>query len=349
LCAVFDMPQKDSHNNFDLSSEDIRKVDGFRRSKETAVLVIMFTDLEGSTEIAERLGERYAQKVRQIHEKILVEIIERQTDGLNIKNIGDSLMSIFAEPSTAVERALDIQAAVRVYNTRHPDEEPIVVRIGMHMGQVSVQDQTQIDVFGRHVNRAARVESLSEGGHVYMTYPVYDSAQGWLKGQRNLIWKNHGSYVLKGISEPIQIYEVADPSVATPMAPTRPPVVSGALSNQAFIDQLVINRMRTIRYHSMFLVLVVLLGFLVVTYGLVTGLSGEPIKTVLTIGGGLICSVGFLQIREIMTQKGKCEILKQTATLFKSIVAEDQRIDAREQHKLDDLLWRLVEKVSLGA
>jgi adenylate cyclase len=210
----------------ELGSDEIKRIDDFRREKDTSVLVVMFTDLVGSTEIAELRGESYANEMRKLHNKILLEIIERNRQGLYIKNIGDSIMAVFSEPSVAVERALEIQRSLSNYNKENPKEEPIVVRIGMHMGQVAVEDTTSVDVFGRHVNRAARVQSLAEGGHTYLTYSVYDSAKGWIK-DKNLIFKKHGDYSVKGIPDPIQIYEVYEYGIKRPKPPSIPAIKEG--------------------------------------------------------------------------------------------------------------------------
>ena len=201
-----------------VTEEQLERVDRFRRLKETSVHVVMFTDMKGSAEIAERRGEHYAQQMRRLHNQILLEIIEKGKSGLCVKTIGDSVMAIFAEPSVAVERSLEIQRKLHGHNRDHPEEEPIVVRIGMHMGQVSIEDKTQMDVFGRHVNRAARVEALADGGHIYLTHGVYDSAHGWLK-QEDLVWRNHGEYQVRGIAEPIRIYEVAEEDIVSLQAP----------------------------------------------------------------------------------------------------------------------------------
>ena len=89
------------------------------------------------------------------------------------------------------------------------------------MGQVAVENEINLDLFGRHVNRASRVEGLADGGQIYMTYPVFDSAKGWLSQHLvdSVIWKKHGRYFLKGIKEPIDIYEVADSKINQPKPP----------------------------------------------------------------------------------------------------------------------------------
>lgn len=209
----------------ELATEEVKKIDDFRQEKDTSVLVVMFTDLKGSTEIAELRGEDYANKLRKKHNDILLEIIERNRQGLYIKNIGDAIMAVFSEPSVAVERALEIQRALHVHNKENPSEQSIVVRIGLHMGQVALEDKTSLDVFGRHVNRAARVESLAGGGHVFLSYSVYDSAKGWIKDE-NLHFTKHGDYLVKGIPEPIQIFEAYEKGITKPRPPSIPPVKS---------------------------------------------------------------------------------------------------------------------------
>ena len=147
--------------------------------------------------------------------------IEEENGGLVVKHIGDSVMAVFSEPSTAVERALRIQERIRQFNEGNPDGDRLAVRIGLHMGQVAVENQTKLDLFGRHVNRASRVEGLADAGQIYLTYPVFDSARGWLAAGTtgSLAWKSHGSWILKGIKEPVAIYEVID----TRFAAFRPP------------------------------------------------------------------------------------------------------------------------------
>jgi class 3 adenylate cyclase len=202
----------------DLTKADLDPIDEFRAQHQTALLVVMFTDLKGSTELAEHRGEVYSQNVREQHDIILREIVERDDAGRCIKNIGDSLMCVFAEPTAAVERAIEIQQKLADYNRAHPEDAAMQVRIGMHLGQVVVEDKIQMDVFGRHVNRAARVESLAEGGQILLTLAIYDSARGWLR-ERGLTWHDHGDYLLKGIDKPIHIFEVCVPGSPVPRAP----------------------------------------------------------------------------------------------------------------------------------
>jgi len=76
---------------------------------------------------------------------------------------------------------------------------------------VTVEEHVDADVFGRHVNRASRVEGLAAGGQVYMSYTVFDSAQGWLNGvSHQFEWTSHGRFKLKGVGDPVEVFEVAE-------------------------------------------------------------------------------------------------------------------------------------------
>ncbi len=204
---------------FDVTSAEILNIQSYIQQKNTAVLTIMFTDIKGFTELTEQKGEHYATQFRIHHDEILTQVIETDGAGLIIKFIGDAVMAVFSEPSIAVERALQIQQRLDEFNASQQEFAAMNVRIGLHMGQVSIANALQADVFGRHVNRAARIESLADGGQIYLSYAVFDSAKGWLSSHKNLRWKNHGRYYLKGIEEAIEIYEVLAREKGIPKPP----------------------------------------------------------------------------------------------------------------------------------
>lgn len=209
----------EAENNLTVSNDEILSLKDYIHQKNTAVLTVMFTDIKGFTEITEKKGEQVASKLRKQHDELMLDIIQRDQAGLVIKFIGDAVMAVFSEPSVAVERALMIQQGLAEFNAANPELDDINVRIGMHMGQVAVNDNVEVDVFGRHVNRASRIESLANGGQIFLGFSVFDSAKGWLNNQNNLIWQSHGHYYVKGIKEPIEIYEVIDSQMGKPRAP----------------------------------------------------------------------------------------------------------------------------------
>jgi len=185
------------------------------RAETTAVRVVFFTDMKGSTalkqEMAERWDENAFQRLRVQHDALLTEIITRDEAGEIIKSTGDGVLAIFHKPSTAVERALEIQEGFR----GHPQ---IQVRVGIDMGEVRVESfgGKTVDVFGRHVDWAARAMSLADGGHICVTRSIYTDAFSWITKGR-IAWKEHGLYRAKLSDPPLEIFEPYNANIGSPM------------------------------------------------------------------------------------------------------------------------------------
>ncbi|RPI78589.1 MAG: adenylate/guanylate cyclase domain-containing protein [Desulfobacteraceae bacterium] len=211
----------EKNNSIYFDKQQLALVDEFRKRRNTSVLTVMFTDMKGYTTMTEEKGDEYSNRMIELHDALLEKIIEAEGAGKVLRHIGDAILAVFSEPSTAVERALQIQEEIRTFNRESPDAERLSVRIGLHMGQITVKDDINPDIFGRHVNRASRVEGLADGDQVFVTYNVLDSAKGWLVGKRQdkIAWTSHGRYRLKGITEPIEIFEVFHEGKVQPRAP----------------------------------------------------------------------------------------------------------------------------------
>src|SRR5262249_12656866 len=94
------------------------------------------------------------------------------------------------------------------------------IRIGMDIGEVIIkQGPTDLDIFGGHVDRAARIQAMSKGGHILVTRAVFDAA-GFLP-DAGVSWKPQGSHVGKLGEQPIEIYEPYNANIVIPMAEVR--------------------------------------------------------------------------------------------------------------------------------
>ena len=109
------------------------------------------TDLVGSTAMAERVGPAAAEGLRHEHFGLLRGALER-TAGREVKNLGDGLMVVFSSASESLACAAQMQQAVEARNRRA--EEQLGVRIGVSLGEATVQDG---DYFGEPVVEAARL------------------------------------------------------------------------------------------------------------------------------------------------------------------------------------------------
>jgi adenylate cyclase len=135
-------------------------------------VVILFSDIEESTALNERIGDRAWVKLIGAHDKLIQERV-RQREGHVVKSQGDGYMVAFARAEQAVRCSIEVQDALSKDAQRRRHEE-IRVRIGIHMGR-SVRRGD--DLFGRNVAMAARVAAQAEGGEILVSQTVRDAVQ----------------------------------------------------------------------------------------------------------------------------------------------------------------------------
>ncbi len=133
-------------------------------------VVILFSDIEESTALNERIGDRAWVKLIGAHDKLVSDLVQRRS-GHVVKSQGDGFMIAFARAEQAVRCGIDLQHALHKDAKRKRHEE-IRVRIGVHMGR-SVRRGD--DLFGRNVAMAARVAAQAVGGQILVSQPVRDA------------------------------------------------------------------------------------------------------------------------------------------------------------------------------
>jgi adenylate cyclase len=133
-------------------------------------VVLLFSDIEESTALNERIGDRSWAKVIGDHDKLVRKLVEEHS-GHVVKSQGDGFMIAFAQPEQAVRCAADLQRALEDDGKRRRRAN-IRVRIGIHMGR-SVRRGD--DLFGRNVAMAARVANEAEGGEILVSEDVRDA------------------------------------------------------------------------------------------------------------------------------------------------------------------------------
>ena len=133
-------------------------------------VVILFSDIEESTALNERIGDRSWVKLIAAHDKLVRRLVQ-QHEGHVVKSQGDGFMIAFARAEQAVRCGVAIQQELRKDAKRRRHNE-IRVRIGIHMGR-SVRRGD--DLFGRNVAMAARVAAEAVGGETLVSQPVRDA------------------------------------------------------------------------------------------------------------------------------------------------------------------------------
>jgi predicted ATPase/class 3 adenylate cyclase len=191
----------------------------------TGVITLMFTDIEGSSELWERDAAGFRPAFDR-HNAIMREAFARW-DGHEVKCQGDSFMVAFERATSAVYCALDIQRALRDEGTpaRAADDGALRVRIGLHTGEpFKGYDATgRPDYFGPMVNRAFRIADAGHGGQILISAAARDVAQSALSTDVLLV--DLGHHRLRGLEQPEQIFEIRHPDLFDPEtgAPVRFP------------------------------------------------------------------------------------------------------------------------------
>jgi class 3 adenylate cyclase len=174
---------------------------------EIGWIAIMFTDLKGSTELYEALGDAPPYNLVRDHFSFLSDRVQRN-HGFVVKTVGDAVMAAFSRPDHGVRAALAIQDDVASFNAaRGASATPIVLKLGLHAGPcIAVTTGDVLDYFGATVNVAARLEHECHGGEVIVSEDVAgDSETAAALADRKQIVE---TAMLRGVSAPIRFVRV---------------------------------------------------------------------------------------------------------------------------------------------
>ena len=164
----------------------------------SAFRTILFTDIEGSTDLTQRLGDDGAMRLIRIHDEIIRQALTDE-GGRIVKHTGDGIMASFSSVQAALATAVGIQAALGEYNAADP-EAPLRVRLGMSAGEPVTEGE---DLFGAAVQLAARLCDLARPGTIVVSGVVRDLAIG-----KAFSFSAPRSERLKGFPEPVSVHEL---------------------------------------------------------------------------------------------------------------------------------------------
>ncbi len=199
-----------------------------------AIHTILFTDIEGSTALTQRLGDAKARQLLREHERITREAL-RAHGGSEVKTLGDGFMASFGSATGALECAIAIQRAFEEWNRdvgahgraplppveppaerrppAHPSRasgragggvgsasEPLRVRIGLNAGEPIAEAD---DLFGTAVITAARIAAHAQGGEILVSDVVRQLVAG-----KGFLFGDRGEAALRGFDDPVRVFEV---------------------------------------------------------------------------------------------------------------------------------------------
>ena len=162
-------------------------------------VTIVFSDMEGYTEMTERLGDLRAREILYAHNQIIREQVAK-CGGFEVKSQGDGFMLAFAGASKALRCAVAIQQAFLDYDDNHPDE-PIRVRMGLHTGEALKEAD---DFLGRTVIIASRIADEAKGGQILVSALLKELTDGTGEFE----FGDLREVKLKGLTQTYRLYPV---------------------------------------------------------------------------------------------------------------------------------------------
>src|SRR5258708_19125833 len=135
--------------------------------------------------------------------------------GRIVKTTGDGVLVEFASAVDAARCAMEVQCGMAGQNADVPQDVKIEFRIGIHVGDIIVDDN---DIFGDGVNIAARLEGIAEPGGICIS----DDAQRQIRGKVDLAFEDIGPQALKNIAEPMRAWRIRVAGVSS-FAPAENP------------------------------------------------------------------------------------------------------------------------------
>lgn len=165
---------------------------------DTGIRSVMFTDIVGSTNLTQQLGDELAMEILGVHDEIVRSALAEQT-GREVKHTGDGIMAAFMSAASAIRCGIRIQKTLCDYCESHHDR-PLQVRIGVAAGEPVERNN---DLFGSTVQLAARLCSHAEPTQILVSNVVAELCLG-----KGLSFTDLGLISPKGFNQPVHVHAV---------------------------------------------------------------------------------------------------------------------------------------------
>ncbi len=170
-------------------------------------LTFLFSDLKGSTELYEQVGDLVAFDLVNEHFRLLQEIIASER-GAVVKTIGDAVMATFATPNRAIAAAIRMREAMDDLGAQRQHQN-LLLKMGIHEGPcLAVTLNDQQDYFGQTVNIASRVQGLAASRSIVATGQVVENAQASALLEATGLKPTLRRAALRGMADEMSVYEI---------------------------------------------------------------------------------------------------------------------------------------------
>ena len=181
---------------------------------ERRLAAVLAADIAGYSRLIGADEEGTLARLRSIRRELTDPKITEHR-GRIVKTTGDGLLIEFTSVVDALRCAVEVQEAMHDKNAGVPPAERIEFRVGIHQGDVVVEDG---DIFGDGVNIAARLEGLAEPSGICVSARVQEDAAGKL----DLVFEDLGERELKNIARPVRVFRVGPSKARLDAVPTLP-------------------------------------------------------------------------------------------------------------------------------
>jgi len=196
---------------------------------ERKTVTALFADIKGSTELMEDLDPEEARAIIDPALKLMIDAVQRY-DGYVVQSTGDGIFALFGaplahedHPQRALYAALRMQEEMRRYSSRlrEAGDLPIEARVGVNTGEVVVRTiatggaKTEYTPIGHTANLASRMQALAPTGSIAVSENTRRLVEGYF------VLKPLGPTRVKGLSEPINVYEVTESGRCGPACSVR--------------------------------------------------------------------------------------------------------------------------------
>lgn len=165
----------------------------------SGTVTFLFSDIEGSTRLLQRLGQRYVEALAE-HQRLLRAAWAAHA-GVEVDTQGDAFFVAFARAQDALAAAVDAAQALAAYPW--PDGTTLAVRIGLHTGSPTLAGDKYV---GIDVHRAARIASAGHGGQILLSQTTFDLCQDAFSGELGV--RDLGEAHLKDLQRPEHLYQL---------------------------------------------------------------------------------------------------------------------------------------------
>jgi class 3 adenylate cyclase len=163
-------------------------------------VTMLMTDIEGSTALVHRLGERYRELINDV--RVILGDTAVGRAGQVVETRADEFFAVFEHPRSALDTAVTIQRELR--GRSWAEDLEVRVRVGIHSGNPTLNNANYI---GMAVHIAARICAAAHGGQILVSGDTREAARG--STPDGVRFRSLGEYRLRGLPDPVPLFQVA--------------------------------------------------------------------------------------------------------------------------------------------